>query len=87
MGLAVRVFLLEDDGYLRRLPLARSERLLRGEAGGSRPSTLESVSGMRWSLLTSLIENRLKSDTSNTHGYRSTLKAGWTAPRKRGKHD
>jgi hypothetical protein len=37
MGLAVRVFLLEDDGYLRRLPLARYERLLRGEAGGSLP--------------------------------------------------
>lgn len=32
MGLAVRVFLVEDDGYLRRLPLARYERLLRGEA-------------------------------------------------------
>jgi hypothetical protein len=37
MGLAVRVFLVEDDGYLRRLPLARYERLLRGEAEGSLP--------------------------------------------------
>ena len=37
MGLAVRVFLVEDDGYLRRLPLARYERLLRGEAEGFFP--------------------------------------------------
>jgi hypothetical protein len=37
MGLAVRVFLVEDDGYLRRLPLARYERLLRGEAEGFLP--------------------------------------------------
>jgi hypothetical protein len=37
MGLAVRVFLVEDDGYMRRLPLARYERLLRGEAEGFLP--------------------------------------------------
>jgi len=37
MGLAVRVFLVEDDGSLRRLPLARYERLLRGEAEGFFP--------------------------------------------------
>jgi hypothetical protein len=37
MGLAVRVFLVEDDGYLRRLPLAHYERLLRGEAEGFLP--------------------------------------------------
>jgi hypothetical protein len=37
MGLAVRVFLVEDDGYLRRLPLARYARLLRGEAEGCLP--------------------------------------------------
>jgi hypothetical protein len=37
MGLAVRVFLVEDDGYLRRFPLARYERLLRGEAEGFLP--------------------------------------------------
>lgn len=37
MGLAVRVFLVEDDGYLRRLPLAAYERLLRGEAKGRLP--------------------------------------------------
>jgi hypothetical protein len=37
MGLAVRVFLVEDKGSLRRLPLARYERLVRGEAEGSLP--------------------------------------------------
>jgi len=37
MGLAVRVFLVADDGYLRRLPFARYERLLRGEAEGFLP--------------------------------------------------
>jgi hypothetical protein len=37
MGLAVRVFLVEDDAYLRRLPLARYKRLLRGEAEGRLP--------------------------------------------------
>ena len=37
MGLAIRVFLVEDDGYLRRLPLAGYERLLRGEAEGRLP--------------------------------------------------
>jgi hypothetical protein len=37
VGLAVRVFLVEDDGYLRRLPLAGYERLLRGEAEGRLP--------------------------------------------------
>jgi len=37
MGLAARVFLVEDDGHLRRLSLTRYERLLRGEAEGFLP--------------------------------------------------
>ena len=37
MGLILRIFLVDDDDSLRRLPLARYERLLRGEAGESLP--------------------------------------------------
>ena len=37
MGLSLRIFLVDDDDSLRRLPLARYERLLRGEAGESLP--------------------------------------------------
>jgi hypothetical protein len=37
MGSAVRLFLVEDDGYLRSLPLAWCERLLRGEPEGRFP--------------------------------------------------
>jgi hypothetical protein len=33
MGLSLRIFLVEDDDSLHRLPLARYERLLRGKAG------------------------------------------------------
>lgn len=37
MGSSLRIFLVDDDDSLRRLPLARYERLLRGEAGESLP--------------------------------------------------
>ena len=37
MGSSLRIFLVDDDDSLRRLPLARYERLLRSEAGESLP--------------------------------------------------
>ena len=37
MGSSLRIFLVDDDDSLHRLPLARYERLLRGEAGESLP--------------------------------------------------
>ena len=56
MGLSIRVFIVEDDDSIKRLPLAHYERLLKRDPNESLPK--KSGSGIRYPWLAVVLVNR-----------------------------